>query len=104
MILDNLSTHKPKRDRWLAENKNVHFPLHADARFLAQPERVLVQNSSSFCATQGELHLARRPAKQGNRSLYHCIQPDLRPVRMDECTADIPWSSSVVCRTYAAKR
>jgi transposase len=25
VILDNLNTHKPKRDRWLARHKNVHF-------------------------------------------------------------------------------
>jgi transposase len=25
VILDNLNTHKPKRDRWLAQNKNVNF-------------------------------------------------------------------------------
>jgi transposase len=32
VILDNLSTHKPKRDRWLARRCNVHFhftPTHA---------------------------------------------------------------------------
>ncbi len=32
VILDNLSTHKPKRDLWLARHKNVHFhfiPTHA---------------------------------------------------------------------------
>jgi transposase len=32
VILDNLSTHKPKRDQWLARRKNVHFhftPTHA---------------------------------------------------------------------------
>jgi transposase len=32
VILDNLSTHKPKRDAWLARHKNVHFhftPTHA---------------------------------------------------------------------------
>ena len=25
VILDNLNTHKPKQDRWLARHKNVHF-------------------------------------------------------------------------------
>jgi transposase len=25
VILDNLNTHKPKRDRWLAQHRNVHF-------------------------------------------------------------------------------
>ncbi len=32
VILDNLSTHKPKRDHWLARHRNVHFhytPTHA---------------------------------------------------------------------------
>ena len=32
VILDNLSTHEPKHDRWLARHKNVHFhftPTHA---------------------------------------------------------------------------
>src|SRR5712671_1285224 len=32
VILDNLNTHKPKHDRWLARHKNVHFhftPIHA---------------------------------------------------------------------------
>jgi transposase len=32
VVLDNLSTHKPKRDRWLARHKNVQFhftPTHA---------------------------------------------------------------------------
>lgn len=32
VILDNLNTHKPKRDHWLARHKNVHFhftPTHA---------------------------------------------------------------------------
>jgi transposase len=32
VILDNLSTHKPRRDVWLARHKNVHFyftPTHA---------------------------------------------------------------------------
>jgi transposase len=32
VVLDNLSTHKPKRDQWLTQHKNVHFhftPTHA---------------------------------------------------------------------------
>jgi transposase len=32
VVLDNLKTHKPKRDRWRARHKNVHFhftPTHA---------------------------------------------------------------------------
>ena len=32
VVLDNLKTHKPKRDLWLARHRNVHFhftPTHA---------------------------------------------------------------------------
>jgi transposase len=32
VVLDNLKTHKPKRDAWLTRHKNVHFhftPTHA---------------------------------------------------------------------------
>jgi hypothetical protein len=32
LFLDNLNTHKPEHDRWLARHKNVHFhftPTHA---------------------------------------------------------------------------
>ncbi len=32
VVLDNLSTHKPKRDQWLKRHRNVHFhftPTHA---------------------------------------------------------------------------
>lgn len=39
VILDNLNTHKPKRDRWRARHKNVHFhftPTHAS--WLSQVE------------------------------------------------------------------
>ena len=38
VILDNLSTHKPKHDRWLARHKNVQFhftPTHAIGRSLS---------------------------------------------------------------------
>jgi hypothetical protein len=45
VILDNLNTHKPKCDRWLARHKNVHFhftPTHAS--WLNQ-DRMLVLHS-----------------------------------------------------------
>ncbi len=35
VVLDNLNTHKPKHDRWLARHPHVHFPLHPYSRFLA---------------------------------------------------------------------
>ena len=39
VILDNLNTHKPKDDRWLARHKNVHFHFTAThASWLNQVE------------------------------------------------------------------
>lgn len=39
VILDNLSTHKPKRDRWLARHPNVHFHyIPTNASWLNQVE------------------------------------------------------------------
>ena len=49
VVLDNLKTHKPKRDAWLARHKNVHFhftPTHAS--WLNQVEiwfSILVRNT-----------------------------------------------------------
>ncbi len=48
VILDNLNTHKPKRDRWLARHKNVHFhftPTHAS--WMSQVKN-LVFNSANI--------------------------------------------------------
>ena len=42
IVLDNLNTHKPKHDHWLARHPRVH-PLHPHAGQLAQSNRVLVQ-------------------------------------------------------------
>lgn len=45
MILDNLSTHKPKRDMWLRRHPNIHFhytPTHGSwlcSRFRLDQER-----------------------------------------------------------------
>ena len=41
VILDNLSTHKPKRDLWLTASKRA-FPLHTYPYVLAEPDRNLV--------------------------------------------------------------
>jgi len=59
VVLDNLRTHKPKHDRWLARHKNVHFhytPTHAS--WLNQVEvwfSILTRHAlrkSSFSSTQ----------------------------------------------------
>jgi hypothetical protein len=49
VILDNLNTHKPKQDRWLARHPNVHF--HFIPTY-SSPETVLggrVESSAFGC-------------------------------------------------------
>ena len=51
VILDNLSTHKPKRDLWLARHPNVHLhytPTHtsrlkSDRDSVLDPQREVVE-------------------------------------------------------------
>ena len=47
VILDNLSTHKPKRDLWLARHPNCTSPLHTDPHLVAQSDRDLGSRSSA---------------------------------------------------------
>ena len=42
VVLDNLKTHKPKRDRLAGRGTERPLPLHADPRLLAEPGRDLV--------------------------------------------------------------
>ena len=57
VVLDNLSTHKPKRDMWLARHKNVQFhytPTHAswlnqiEIWVIAHPHRVMRGEAGAF--------------------------------------------------------
>ena len=77
VVLDNLSTHKPKRDRWLARHKNVHFhftPTHAS---LAQPGRDLVLDPRPQHPQRRQLHLgppaARKPQAVGLPFFQECF-------------------------------
>ena len=73
VILDNLSTHKPKRDQWLARHRNVHFQLYAHPRLLAQPDRGLVLDPGRPLA-QGRL--LRQPVRfdRPHRQLHRRLQ------------------------------
>ena len=94
VILDNLSTHKPKRDAWLARHKNVHFhftPTHAS--WLNQVEiwfSILAR--STLCGRQ--LHLGR-PAARGDRRLHRQLQPARRalPVAQGQSPSQGPRTS-----------
>ena len=64
VVLDNLSTHKPKRDMWLKRHKNVHFhftPTHAS--WLNQVE---IRSRSSR-----ENHLTARHSKSVPELVAH---------------------------------
>jgi hypothetical protein len=69
VILDNLSTHKPKRDMWLARHLSVHFhytPTHAsltkDRDLVLYPARSIPQGAS-FNSVAGLIeHIASSPA------------------------------------------
>jgi len=39
VILDNLNTHKPKHDGWLARQKNVHIHFAPNPGLVAEPSR-----------------------------------------------------------------
>jgi transposase len=59
VVLDNLSTHKPKHERWLARHRNVHFhftPTHAS--WLNPVNRGLVQHPRTGGPPGSEPHLA----------------------------------------------
>src|SRR5690348_8114363 len=73
VILDNLSTHKPRRDQWLARHRNVHFHYTPDPRLLAQPDRGLVLDPGRPIA-QGRL--LRRPVRidRPHRQLHRRLQ------------------------------
>ena len=82
VILDNLNTHKPKHDRWLARHKNVHFhftPTHAS----------WLQPGLGRC----QLHLAT-PIARADRCLHHCLQSGCPSLRVDQAGRVLKASSN----------
>jgi hypothetical protein len=66
VVLDNLSTHKPKRDRWRARHKNVHVHFHFTPTHTSWPNQVEIWFSV----------LARRTLKGASfTSVKHLRQP-----------------------------
>ncbi len=70
VVLDNLNTHKPKRDRWLKAHPPCPLPLHAQLRQLAQPDRDLVLDPQPRRPARRQLHFA--PTTQGR---HRCLHP-----------------------------
>ena len=72
VILDNLNTHKPKHDRWLARHKNVHF--HFTSTHASWLNQVEVWFSISLRQSLGrrEFHLTT-PGSRSDRRLYQGV-------------------------------
>ena len=77
VILDNLNTHKPKNDRWVAQHPKVHFhytPTHAS--WLNQIE-VWFSILSRQTLRGANLHSVRGAARE-DRRLREGLQPNRR--------------------------
>ena len=91
VILDNLKTHKPKRDLWLARHDNVHFhftPTHAS--WLNQVEiwfSILARST-----LDGANFTSVPQAAPSDRRLHRALQPARRtlPVAQDRGPSQTP--------------
>jgi transposase len=78
VVLDNLNTHKPRHDRWLARHRNVHFhftPTHAS--WLNQVEiwfSILVRS-----ALAGTSHTSPRQVRAGIDRFVAAYNPNAIP-------------------------
>ncbi len=89
VILDNLSTHKPKRDLWLATHPNVHFhytPTHAswlslvECWFSVLQRRVLAGASWSHVKALIAAVEAYVEASNANPTPFEWTKAEVRPV------------------------
>jgi len=84
VILDNLNTHKPKHDRWLARHKNVHFhftPTHAS--WLNQVEvwfSILSRHALAGAS------FTSPPGTRADRRLHFRLQSGRSPLRVDQAS------------------
>ena len=85
VVLDNLTTHKPKRDQWLARHKNVHFhftPTHAS--WLNQVEiwfSILARSTLDGASFTSVAAAARR-----DRRLHRGLQRHRHPFQWRKAT------------------
>jgi len=68
IIMDNLSAHDtPDVNEWFDEHPRWDAPLHAEARVMAQPDRVLVLDPRAPRPRSWLVHLDRRPRGEDRR-------------------------------------
>ena len=94
VILDNLNTHKPKHDRWLARHKNVHFhftPTHAS--WLNQVEvwfSILSRHALAGAS------FTSPPGTRADRRLHFRLQSGRSPLRVDQASRLLEASAIVI--------
>ena len=95
VILDNLSTHKPKRDRWWARHPNVHWhytPTHAS--WLNQIEiwfSILTRQ-----ALRGGSFTSPRQVREAIDRSPGGLQRPGRSVRMAETSGAWRWTQTIL--------
>ena len=103
VILDNLSTHKPKRDRWLACHPRVHFhytPTHASwlnqiEIWFSKLSRAALQGAS-FASVRELRQAAGRRASSGHRRLHRGSHPHRPALRVAQSGRPPPATPSKV--------
>ena len=82
VVLDNLSTHKPKRDLWLARHPNVHLH-YPDTYVLAEPDRNMVLHPVGQVTQRGIVR-ERARTRRSYRGLHNQLQRTGPAVRLDQ--------------------
>jgi hypothetical protein len=82
VILDNLSTHRPKRDLWVAASERA-FPLHPDTYVMAELDRNLVLDPGGLVVEWSLVWYGRRTGGS-HRKLHQQLRRGYSPVPLDQ--------------------
>jgi transposase len=94
VILDNLNTHKPKRDRWLAKHPHVHF--HYTPTYSSWLN--LVESWFSILSRQALRNLSCAQARQLREAIDRFVKA------YQETAAPFEWTKEVVYASGPKKR
>ncbi len=79
-VLDNLNSHKPKRDRWLARHRNLHF--HFTPSYASWPNQVEIWFSiPSGAALKGAGFTSTRQLREAIGDFVAAHNQNARPFR-----------------------
>jgi transposase len=94
VILDNLNTHKPKRDRWLAQHPRVHF--HYTPTYSSWLN--MVESWLSILSRQALRNLSCSEARQLREAIDRFVQA------YQETASPFEWTKEVVYASAPKKR